>query len=377
MSLAPAALLALWGVLFGGAAAARDADAAPRDFQSFQLAGLRAALARYRAIERAGGWPVLEPGTALREGDQGPEAVRLRRRLALEDRRLEAAPVSRVFDAALARGLRRFQASHGLHATGLLDEATLQALNTPVSTRIGQIEETVSALGRWRQAPDRPFVLVDLPQQRLAVVVGTRTVMRMDVVVGRPESATPELDSRIERIAVNPSWDIPPGPALELALAGARADRGYLDSLNIQVLKPGADSDRELDPREVDWGAASTTTFRLVLRQQPGPANPLGRLKFVFPNEHNVYLHDTPLKELFGLADRRKSLGCVRVEKAFELAAWLLAADPRWPPRRLASAIREGGPRTIWLDAPVDLHIVSWPVLLDDRGRVGFPPPLP
>ena len=234
-----------------------------------------------------------------------------------------------------------------------------------------RVQKIRQALAGMRDFPDdagRALVVVNVAGQWLRASRPGRPAIWMKVVVGRLETPTPAMDSRINRIVLHPDWVIPPGPALDQALAAIREDARYLDERNIQVLENGV----ELDPSRIAWADLSTATFPYRLRQQPGPANPLGRLGFVFPNRRAILLHDTPLKSLFAEMQRAASLGCVRVEKPFELAVLLLAETPGWPNERLRREIDAGTRRTIWLASPVDIHLARWEAWIAPNGKVRF-----
>ncbi|MBI4060448.1 MAG: L,D-transpeptidase family protein [Elusimicrobia bacterium] len=337
-------------------------------FQERQLRDLGRAVSAHRAINDRGGWVVVPDAPNLRLGNAGQAVAGLRQRLAASgDLTSAGAGGEAVFDQALEAGLKRFQRRHGLAASGVLDGETAAAINVPASRRLRQIKESLARVRALSQDQAKSFILVNIADQRLSLFENGRSVVRMKVIIGRPANPTPTLDSKIERIVINPVWNLPAGPAVEQVLAAIRADPGYLDSANIQVLNS---ADGETNPRLIDWPTVSTETLRYRLRQQSGPANPLGRIEFVFANKHGVHLHDTPNKTLFDDRDRRKSLGCVRLERATDLAGVLLRAHSKWPRSRMAEAITAGATRTIWLDEPVDIHIVDWPAWSDSEGRL-------
>lgn len=251
-----------------------------------------------------------------------------------------------------------------------LDGLTRALLLSPASdaARRRRIEHSLRRLEGFAEDGGEALVVVNVPGRWLRASVPGREPVWMKVVVGAPETPTSPVGSRIERIVLNPAWVVPPGPALARTLSAVQRDARYLDDCNVQVLKDGV----ELDPRAVPWPKLSTAAFPFRLRQQPGPLNPLGRLEFVFPNRQGIHLHDTPQRNLFAEEDRAASLGCVRLEQAFELAALLLGGTPGWTLERLRREAGSGIQRTIWLAEPVRLEIVDWKAWVGPDGAVRF-----
>ena len=318
---------------------------------------LTQALASHRAIAAKGGWGVVPPGPDLEAGDHGPRVAALRNRLiASGDLPAgNAAPQQQpqaeaVFDNALAAAVSRFQQRHGLEATGKVDEETLAELNVPVQDRIKQVQINME---RWRWLPgtfgDR-YILVNVPEFRLDLVEGGKTALTMRVVVGKDQSRTPAFSDKMTYIELNPFWNIPDSIANEEILPKLASDPGYLARNNMEVI-PGTEN---------------------RLRQLPGSGNALGRIKFMFPNEFNIYLHDTPAGHLFSRAERDFSHGCIRLEKPVELAAYLFKGDPKWTPEALQAAIDSGEQKTITLPDPLPVHILYWTAWVEPSGAVQF-----
>jgi murein L,D-transpeptidase YcbB/YkuD len=321
---------------------------------------LTKALAAYKAIAAKGGWNAVSPGPTLKKGDHGPRVVALRSRLAASGDLPAPAPAANgsetpvppagVFDDAVAAAVSRFQQRHGLEVTGKVDEDTLAELNVPVEDRIKQLQVNME---RWRWLPgtfgDR-YILVNVPEFRLDVVEAGKPVYTMRVVVGKEQSRTPAFSDKMTYIEVNPFWNLPKTIAEKEVLPKVAADPGYLASHNMEVV-PGTDGQ---------------------LRQRPGDDNPLGKLKFMFPNEFDIYLHDTPADHLFNKAERDFSHGCIRLEKPVELAALLLKGDPKWTPEALQAAIDSGENKTITLERPIPVHILYWTAWVEPNGTVQF-----
>lgn len=314
-----------------------------------RYARLREALARYREI---GSWPKVPAG--LEKGAKGPGALALRNRLIAEGD-LPAPPEGRqpvpVFDDAVARGIAQFQRRHGLEPDGKLGEDTLAELNVPVEERIRQIEIN---LERWRWLPSslgESYVWVNVPEYRMELIENGRKAIDMAVVVGKQQSQTPVFSDVMEYLELNPEWNIPRSIAEEEILPKLASDPGYLARNHMEWVGEGANQ---------------------RLRQAPGPDNPLGQIKFMFPNEHDVYLHDSPADHLFSREERGFSHGCVRLERPVQLGEHLLRADPDWRGGKLRQAIVSGEHRSIKLPKKLPVHILYFTAWVEDDGTVQF-----
>jgi len=330
---------------------------------------LRAALRRYHALVGAGGWPHVAAGPTLGPGAAGPRVGALRARLAAEGDLVASGDGAQEFDAAVLAAVRRFQRRHGLAADGFVGDQTLAALNTSVEQRIRQLEAN---LERWRWMPRRlqpPYLLVNIPAFELRLVDADTTMTRR-VILGRLEWETPLLASTISRVVIAPPWGVPGEIARQEVIPALRADTGYVARNGMLVYADNAPA-VPVDPATVDWTATdSAFAYRLV--QLPGPSNPLGRVKLVFENRFGVYLHDTPGTDLFAEPERALSHGCVRVEGALELAAWLARGAPGWSAERLASAATEWSTRTVRLARPVPIYLTYFTVWVDAAGELQF-----
>jgi murein L,D-transpeptidase YcbB/YkuD len=173
-------------------------------------------------------------------------------------------------------------------------------------------------------------------------------------------------------MVLNPRWEVPHNIAVKDILPQVRQDAAYFERMGMRVLVGWGGDEEEVDPSTIDWSQVTPGQFRYRLQQLPGPQNALGRVKFVFPNRFNVYLHDTPSRGLFAKPERAFSSGCIRVEKPVDLAEWLFVPDPRWTRDRIVSAIDAGAEKTVWLPSPVRIHILYWTAWVDEHGATQF-----
>ncbi len=338
-------------------------------------AALKKALKHYREIASQGGWPVVQDGPKLEIGMRDKRVAQIRERLTasgdMVEQKSEASPD--YFDGALDEAVVQFQIRHGLEVDGVVGRNTLAALNVPVAERARQIEMN---LERWRWLPQdlgERYVLVNIAKFELDVVEGNEVVLSMPVVVGKGYRRTPVLSDTITYIVLNPSWHVPHKIAVQDKLPVIRQDPHYLIEQKIKVYKGwGADA-VELDPLTIDWTQVTARNFPYRFRQEPGPQNALGRIKFMFPNKHSVYLHDTPAKELFEKTSRAFSSGCIRIRNPIELAEYLLKDNtPPWNREKIARAIEENNEQTVKLSRPVPVHLLYWTAWTDEEGTIHF-----
>jgi murein L,D-transpeptidase YcbB/YkuD len=288
--------------------------------------GLKKVLNQYRAIADRGGWPQVPFGLDLKRGDHGPRVSSLKERL-LVTADLEEISSSDLFDEAVEEAVRRFQVRHGLDVTGKVDVLTLSDLNLPVEARIRQIEVN---LERWRWlARDfgKRYIMVDIAGFRLMVNEGDETVLTMPIIVGQPTWKTPTFSGTMTYLVLNPVWRIPKEIVVEEFVPKILANPNYLSDMGVKVVR-GLNT---IDPASIEWKSLDKKSMDFWLVQESCPGNPLGRIKFMFPNKFEVYLHDTPQQELFSASFRAFSHGCVRIEKPFELMDYLMQETNECP----------------------------------------------
>ena len=327
------------------------------------------ALAEYRAIEARGGWGVIAEGPTLRPGDSGPRIAQLRRRLQAEGDP-GATPVAdeQSFDAGLEQAVVHFQRRYRLDADGIVGKQTLAAMNVPITRRIGQIRVNLERARMLRDIPDTA-VIVDIAGFEVSLYRNGQRLFQGRAQVGRPYRSTPVFSDRITYIEFNPTWTVPPTIFRKDVLPAIKRDPDYLRKRDMQVLTMGG---VEIDPATVNWDRYPREGFPYMIRQRPGPDNALGRLKIMFPNEHMVYLHDTPSRALFNRSERTFSSGCIRVENAEALAELLLDDPGQWDLAAINAVIASQKTRRVSLREPVPIYLVYWTVQALPGGEVQF-----
>jgi murein L,D-transpeptidase YcbB/YkuD len=265
-----------------------------------------------------------------------------------------------------------FQARHGLTADGTIGKKTIDALNIPVERRI---EQMAMNLERRRWLPDNlgeRYVFVNMADFELKVVDGSRTIHTARVVVGTPLHRTPVFSDSIKSIDLNPFWNVTPSIATKELLPKIRRDPGYLQRNGYRLFSGWGAEARELDPFLIEWSSVSAARFAYKIRQDPGPTNALGQIKFVFPNTQNIYLHDTPSRQLFRQSMRAFSHGCIRVENPLALAVVLLEDANGRTKEKLTQIISSGEQRTLTLPRPIPVHLVYLTAWVNKDGSVNF-----
>jgi len=338
---------------------------------------LRDTLAIYRKFAETGDWPTVPSGGKLRQGDRSERIPLLRQRLAAEGFLTDADTNTQTFfDIELDQALKKFQVQNGLEADGILGDQTLQALNISADQRVRQI---VVNMERWRWLPQElgnRYILVNIAAFNLDVVEQETPVLNMRVVAGKAYRKTPVFSDMITYLVINPFWAVPDTIAKKDILPKMKKDPNFLIDQKIRIFEGWGANTREIDPSTIDWNSVTAANLAFRFKQNPGPQNALGRIKFMFPNQFDVYLHDTPSKELFAKARRDFSSGCIRIEKPVEMAEYLLKNHPDWTPEKIQSTLSASDftPQTVKLAESVNIHILYWTVWIGKDDRIHFGP---
>lgn len=336
-----------------------------------EYSNLKKALVEYRRIKDKGGWgrfntilPKLEKGMC------DPDIALLRNRLAIIQVYTENDTVNKnLFDHSLYKQVMIFQLRNGLTADGVVGKATIEAMNIPVEERIATIEAN---LERWRWLSNdlgERYIKVNIANFDLQVIEKDDMVFRTEAIVGLTNRKTPVFSSIMKYLVLNPDWTVPPTILNDDVIPSVIDNPEYLAEKNLKILRIDG---TEVDPLTIDWINIVTTGFPYRVHQEPGPENALGRVKFIFPNQYSVYIHDTPNRNLFGLTDRSFSSGCIRVNNPMALAAWLMKDNPAWTPAQIKIVIDQGKERIVNLITPIQVHIVYLTAWAEDDGLVYF-----
>ncbi len=334
---------------------------------------LQGAIAMYEEIVAGGGWQQLPPKT-LKKGSKGEAVLALRQRLVAENYlpfdTLNSENIS-VYDAELEEAVRAFQVNHGVLPSGITGEKTLAQLNVPADTRLGALRENLGRVEAYSQGLTDRSILVNIPGAQLETVEFGRVYSRHNIVVGKLERPSPTLASTVSDINFNPYWKIPASIVERDIVPKYLDDPNYLQTNHIRVFD-GVDGP-EIDPMLIDW--SMTDPERYFFRQEPGPHNSLGTVKINFPNDHMVYMHDTPHRELFGRNVRFESSGCVRIDQVETVVKWILdrTGSGLMPEdyELIVSSVEqydqkiENGPDVRWM------YLTAWAT---EDGRVNFRP---
>ena len=330
---------------------------------------LQAYLAKYRDLAASGGWPVVPDGPTLRPGDKDERLPVLERRLAATGDLAPGVLVdTSVYGGALESAVRAFQERHGLDVDGIVGPGTLRAMNVTVEERIEQIRVN---LERARWVLDNlgdDFVIVNIAGFRVYLYRDNEEIWSTRAVVGRTYRKTPVFRSTMRYLVFNPDWTVPYSIATKDILPKVQQDPGYLAAGDFIVKDRNGDV---VETADIDWSALGGRNFPYTLVQQPGTNNALGEVKFMFPNEHAVYLHDTPGKGLFDRAARTFSSGCVRVEHPFRFAELLLEANSM-DAASIEELRQSRQMKSVFLKEPIDVLLLYWTAEVGSDGRIHF-----
>lgn len=331
---------------------------------------LRGLLWEHRAVAADGGWPKVSAGDSLKRGMRNRRVAELRARLeASKDITIKSGDPE-LYDQGLLTAVKRFQTRHGLEPDGIAGKRTVRELNVPVEDRIKQI---VLNMERWRWLPEdlgNRYILVNIAGFNLELVEAGSVKDRMKVVVGKPTHRTPVFSDQIRYLEINPFWSVPRSIAVRTELPRFRKDPGFIDTMGFEVYRGG----KKIDPKTVNWNSVSAKGFPYTLRQKPGPKNALGRVKFIFPNRFSVYLHDTPSRGLFKKAARACSSGCIRLERAIELAEQVLQKKEGWDRERIDTVLKSGKNTRVNLPEGLPVHLTYFTAWSGEGGTIHFRP---
>jgi L,D-transpeptidase YcbB len=316
------------------------------------------AVETYDAIVSRGGWPTVPRVEQLRLGDRHPSVASLRSRLSASGDLDASAVGNDIYDSYVEAAVRRFQARHGLTVDGVLRGATLLAMNVAAATRRDQLKVNIERLKALTTNLGPRYVVCNIPAARIEAIENDVAVSRHTAVVGKPDRASPDINSKIVEINFNPYWTVPPSIVRKDLIPKMQDQPDYLSSNHIRIFDA---KHVELQPSQINWYSEDATHYSF--KQDPGDFNSLGSIRINFPSAYGVYMHDTPLKNLFGDDFRFHSSGCMRVQNVRELVYWLLDETKGWSPEEIERVIKSGDRKDAQLTKPVPLHwvyVTAW-----------------
>ncbi len=313
-------------------------------------------------------WPAIISDTIINPGQLNLLLPKIRERL-IKLRYPLADSISVNYDEELEKQMKIFQKDWGLNADGVIGKGTLLALNTKPNQLINRLKVNME---RFRWLPLRKpqkYIIVNISNFDLALIEGVDTLITMRAIVGKNYRETPVFNARMTYIVFSPNWTVPPTILVNDVIPELLKGSEYLERKNMKLLRSNGS---EIAYSDIDWSKISKYNFPYMVRQNPGSQNALGKVKFMFPNSYNVYIHDTPTRGYFARDDRAMSSGCIRIEKPFELAELLLSDFPEWTPAKIRTAMQQNREQTVGLKTPVDVIVLYLTAWTDENGHVQF-----
>ena len=337
------------------------------------LGAMGDAIERVERVVAEGGWPKIPGNRMIRPGDEDERIPMVRRVLVLwGDMRPQRGFSSFSLDGEMEAGIRRFQSRHGLRVSGRVDRPTLQALNVPPAARLAQLRMNYNRVRDLLSLKiDERYVLVNVPGFQAEAVWRHTVERRHRVIAGKPDRQTPVVTANIRALNFFPFWRVPESIANLDVIPRLAKEPDYLQKEHIRVLT-GSFVGPEIDVSNVDWRSVDAKNLRF--RQDPGPHNALGLVRIDMPNEHGVYMHDTPMKPLFEQRSRAFSAGCVRVQDVFDLAAWIGRDEPGMSRERIEDILQGGQAIDINLSRPLPVAFVYVTAWVEEDGRIVYRP---
>lgn len=313
-------------------------------------------------------WPPIQSSNLIKPGESNPVLPEIRERLIKLGYQLSDS-ISVFYDEEFEKHLKVFQGDRGLNTDGVIGKATLEGLNSVPREIINQLRVNMERF-RWLplQMPEK-YIIVNIANFKLDLIDGTDTLISMRAIVGKKTRETPVFNAQISHIVFSPSWTIPPTIFENDVMPELLKGPGYLEKRNMKILR---DDGSELAYSDIDWKEVSENNFPYIIRQEPGPGNAMGRVKFMFPNTYNIYIHDTPSGRSFGNDNRALSAGCVRVENPSGLALLLLSDTTDWSPEHIRIAMQQEKEQAVHLEKPVDVLLIYLTAWTDGEDRIQF-----
>ncbi|HKC36400.1 MAG TPA: L,D-transpeptidase family protein [Chitinophagaceae bacterium] len=313
---------------------------------------LKEQLSKYLAIAKNGGWPQINAvKKSLKKGTSSPDIAIIKKRLAITGD-LASNDTSQVFNDTLVTAVKNFQARHGYNETGIISDSLIKEMNVPVVRRIEQLLINMDRMRWLANNPSGNLIVVNIPEFVLHVYEGKQKAFDIDVVVGKEGHNTMMFNGDLNQVVFCPYWNVPPSIVIHEILPDMEKHPGYLAKENMEIT-----GNEDGIP---------------VIRQRPGGKNALGRVKFLFPNSFNIYLHDTPAKSLFEKDKRAYSHGCIRLKEPEKFANYVLRNQSEWTPEKISEAMNSGNEKYVKVKDPIPVVITYYTAWVDDNGRLNF-----
>ncbi len=325
-------------------------------------------LTRYQSLKANGGWGSVSMSGVVKPGEFNNNLVEIRKRLFVTgDLKFEEGFMDSLYDDDLVAAIKLFQSRHGLNSDGVIGKNTITALNIPIDEKIDKLKINMER-SRWvLNDINEELIIVNIANFKLQYVRDSALVHGTKVMVGTYQHQTPIFKSKMKYLVFNPTWTVPYSIATRELLPKIKKNPRYLADRNISLLKGG----KAIPQSSVDWTKVTSKHFPYTLRQEPGPGNALGQVKFIFPNKYSVYLHDTPSKYLFIKQERAFSHGCIRVQNPLSLAEVLLN-DKKWNMEKIQEVLDAKKEKIVHLKKPIDVLLLYWTCGFLADGNVFF-----
>jgi murein L,D-transpeptidase YcbB/YkuD len=316
------------------------------------------AIQSYDAIVARGGWPQVSHLDEVRLGVRNSGVIELRSRLSASGDLDPSAVGNDIYDSYVEAAVRRFQARHGLTTDGIVRATTLAAMNVPATTRRDQLKVNIGRLKTLSTNLGPRYVVVNIPAARVEAIENDVAVQRHIAVVGKPDRPSPDINSKIVQVNFNPFWTVPVSIVRKDLIPLMQDKPDYLTDNHIRIYDG---QHKEVPPSQINWYSEDAVHY--TFREDPGDHNSLGRIRINFPSQFGVYMHDTPLKNLFGEDFRYDSSGCCRIQNVQLLVEWLLSETKGWNTDKINQAVRSGDQVNVSLTKAVPLHwvyVTAW-----------------
>ncbi len=331
---------------------------------------LKMKLKEYREIEKNGGWKKIPEGETLKKGMKNERVAAVRNYLKIT-KDLPDVKIANdsVFDDSLEEAVKKFQDRHNLTTDGAVGKGTLAEMNVPVTKRINQIRINLER-ARWvMHHPEDDFLIVNIAGFYVKHFKNKKQVFTSRVIVGKYNKMTPIFKDTMEYIILNPTWTLPYSIATHETLPKLKKNPGYLAAKHMVIMNR---SGKILDPYKINFHEYSSGNFPFTIRQEAGPWNALGQVKFIFPNKNSIYLHDTPSRSLFNREERAFSHGCIRTEDKWGLFLDLMNDSKVWNMDKINEILKSGKTTKIDLPNPVPIYLLYFTAGIDPQGNVYF-----